>query len=192
MTWIKTQSPVESHAVSEVLEKLRALYPKEYDASRRYERLLPDLVKNDSIMLSHSLIPQAMYHAFATYGAAMDPSLPLTRRQHEMIATVVSTLNRCFYWIESHAEFLRSVSLDTELAAALKRDWRETQLDIRDHAMLEYVEKITKNPPSIWRDDMDALRKVGFDDTGILQITLIASFFNYINRIADALGVGRE
>lgn len=57
--------------------------------------------------------------------------------------------------------------------------------------MLNYVEKITKNPPSIWRDDMDALRAVGFDDQGILQITLIASFFNYINRVADALGVGR-
>jgi alkylhydroperoxidase family enzyme len=58
--------------------------------------------------------------------------------------------------------------------------------------MLGYVEKITKNPVSIWRDDMDALRTAGFDDTGILQITLIASFFNYINRVADALGVGRE
>jgi alkylhydroperoxidase family enzyme len=58
--------------------------------------------------------------------------------------------------------------------------------------MLAYVEKLTKNPPSIWRDDMDVLRQVGFDDTAILQITLIASFFNYINRVADALGVGRE
>ena len=58
--------------------------------------------------------------------------------------------------------------------------------------MLTYVEKITKNPVSIWHDDMDALRKVGFDDTAILQITLIACFFNYINRVADALGVGRE
>ena len=74
----------------------------------------------------------------------------------------------------------------------LKRDWRTANLDERDHAMLTYVEKLTKNPPSIWRDDMDALRKVGFDDAGILQITLIASFFNYINRVADALGVGRE
>jgi hypothetical protein len=97
MTWIKTQSPTGSPSVQEVLEKLQTLYPKEYDASRRHERLLPDLVKNDSIMLSHSLIPSAMYHAFATFGSAMDPSLPLTRRQHEMIATVVSTLNRCFY-----------------------------------------------------------------------------------------------
>ena len=54
-------------------------------------------MKNDSIMMSHSLIPQAMYHAFATFGSLLDPALPLTRRQHEMIATTVSTLNRCFY-----------------------------------------------------------------------------------------------
>ena len=57
--------------------------------------------------------------------------------------------------------------------------------------MLTYVEKLTTNPASIWRDDIDALRAIGFDDTGILQITLLASFFNYINRAADALGVGR-
>ncbi|MBI3302032.1 MAG: peroxidase [Deltaproteobacteria bacterium] len=84
------------------------------------------------------------------------------------------------------------MSLDKELAEALKRDWRTAKLDERDRAMLGYVEKITQNPVSIWRDDMEVLRKVGFDDTAILQITLIASFFNYINRVADALGVGRE
>jgi len=82
--------------------------------------------------------------------------------------------------------------LDTDLVAALKEDWRTAKLDERDQAMLAYVEKITTNPSSIWRDDVDALRNVGFDDTGILQITLIASFFNYINRVADALGVGRK
>jgi uncharacterized peroxidase-related enzyme len=74
----------------------------------------------------------------------------------------------------------------------LKRDWRTAKLDEKDRAMLTYVEKLTKNPPSIWRDDMEALKAVGFDDSAILQITLIASFFNYINRVADALGVGRE
>lgn len=97
MTWIKTVPPLESERVKEVLQKLNDLYPKEYDNARRHERVLPDLVKNDSIMRSHSLIPDAMFHAFAAFGSAMDPSLPLTRRQHEMIATVVSTLNRCFY-----------------------------------------------------------------------------------------------
>jgi uncharacterized peroxidase-related enzyme len=74
----------------------------------------------------------------------------------------------------------------------LKRDWRTANVDDKDRAMLAYVEKLTKNPPSVWRDDMDALHNVGFDDTAILQMTLIASFFNYINRVADALGVGRE
>jgi uncharacterized peroxidase-related enzyme len=84
------------------------------------------------------------------------------------------------------------VSLDKDLVNALKQDWHTAKLDECDQAMLTYVEKITQNPVSIWRDDMDTLRKVGFDDTGILQITLIACFFNYINRVADALGVGRE
>lgn len=97
MTWLKTAPPTEHAPVREVLQELAALYPKEYDPSHRHERILPESVKNDSIMLSHSLIPQAMYHAFAMFGSAMDPSLPLSRRQHEMIATVVSTLNRCFY-----------------------------------------------------------------------------------------------
>lgn len=97
MTWIKTVPPSESERVREVLQQLNGLYPKEYDNARREQRQLPPLVKNDSIIRSHSLIPDAMYHAFAAFGSAMDPSLPLTRRQHEMIATVVSTLNRCFY-----------------------------------------------------------------------------------------------
>lgn len=62
MTWIKTAPPSEHPAVREVLQKLAVLYPKEYDPSHRHERILPDSVKNDSIMLSHSLIPQTMYH----------------------------------------------------------------------------------------------------------------------------------
>jgi uncharacterized peroxidase-related enzyme len=94
--------------------------------------------------------------------------------------------------VESHAEFLRTVSLDKELEEALRTDWRTAKLDERDRAMLEYVEKLTKNPASLWRDDVEAVRQVGFDDVAIVQITLIASWFNYINRVADALGVGRE
>ena len=84
------------------------------------------------------------------------------------------------------------MSLDKELVEALKRDWRTANLDEKDRAMLSYVEKLTMNPVSVWRDDMDGLRTAGFDETAILQITLIASFFNYINRVADGLGVGRE
>ena len=58
--------------------------------------------------------------------------------------------------------------------------------------MLEYVEQVTRDATRITPDDHERLRGVGFDDRGILQITLIASWFNYINRVADALGVGRD
>ena len=58
--------------------------------------------------------------------------------------------------------------------------------------MCDYVVKLTRDATQISRDDHAALRAAGFDDRGILQITLIAAWFNYINRVADALGVGRE
>ena len=58
--------------------------------------------------------------------------------------------------------------------------------------MLDFVVKLTKDATKVWKDDHEKLRSVGFDDRGILQITLIASWFNYINRVADALGVGRD
>ena len=93
--------------------------------------------------------------------------------------------------MESHAEFLRVASLDAELAAAVRRDWRTAPISDAERAMLEYVDKLTRAPKSLWKDDLDRLRAAGFDDTGILQINLIASFFNYVNRVADGLGVGR-
>ena len=58
--------------------------------------------------------------------------------------------------------------------------------------MLDYAVKITKDATKVWKQDHEKLRAVGFDDQAILQITLIAAWFNYINRVADALGVGRE
>ena len=97
MTWIKTESPAGNERLRAALEAQGALYPDEYRPERRGERRLPPPVMNDSIVLSHSLIPDALRHAFGTFGALMNPDLPLTRRQHEMIAATVSALNRCFY-----------------------------------------------------------------------------------------------
>ena len=84
------------------------------------------------------------------------------------------------------------MTLDESLVNAIREDWRRAPLDARDHAMLAYVDKLTRDPSAARREDVDILRANGFDDTAILQITLIASFFNYINRVADGLGVGRS
>jgi uncharacterized peroxidase-related enzyme len=77
------------------------------------------------------------------------------------------------------------------MVAALQRDYKSAPISEQSRVMLDYVVKLTKDATQCSRADHDALRAVGFDDRGILQITLIASWFNYINRVADALGVGR-
>jgi uncharacterized peroxidase-related enzyme len=82
--------------------------------------------------------------------------------------------------------------LDDELVKALQDDYRSAPISDQDRAMLDYVTQLTRDATRISAKDHDRLREVGFDDRGILQITLIASWFNYINRVADALGVGRE
>jgi uncharacterized peroxidase-related enzyme len=82
--------------------------------------------------------------------------------------------------------------LDEDLVAALKKDYTTAPITSQERVMLDYVVKLTRDATKIWKDDHDRLRAVGFDDKAILQITLIASWFNYINRAADALGVGRE
>ena len=91
----------------------------------------------------------------------------------------------------SHAEFLRKVTLDDTLVDALRTDWRTAPISDAERVMIEYVVQLTKDATRITPEHHERLRAAGFDDRGILQITLIASWFNYINRVADALGVGR-
>ena len=84
------------------------------------------------------------------------------------------------------------MTLDEDLVKALQQDYKTAAISDQDRVMLDYVARLTKDATDITRQDHERLRAVGFDDQGILQITLIASWFNYINRVADALGVGRE
>lgn len=77
------------------------------------------------------------------------------------------------------------------MVQALEKDYKHAPISEQDRVMLDYVVQVTKDATLISPADHESLRAVGFDDQGILQITLIASWFNYINRVADALGVGR-
>ena len=92
MTWIRT-TPLEENAesVNRARAMQRALYPSMYGERG------PAELGDESIVASHALIPEAQFHAFATFGVLMSPDLPLERRQHEMIATMVSVTNRCQY-----------------------------------------------------------------------------------------------
>ena len=78
------------------------------------------------------------------------------------------------------------------MVEALQEDYKRAPISEQDRIMLDYVVKLTRDATRISPQDHEHLRLAGFDDRGILQITLIASWFNYINRVADALGVGRD
>ena len=92
----------------------------------------------------------------------------------------------------SHAEFLRVETLDSGLADAIRKDWRVAPgLSSREVAILSYVEKVTKTPSKIVPEDLTPLREQGLDDRGILQALMICASFNYLNRIADGIGVGK-
>jgi len=84
------------------------------------------------------------------------------------------------------------VTLDEDLVAALQDDYTKAPISGQDRAMLDYAAQVTRDATRIGPADHARLRAAGFDDRAILQITLIASWFNYINRVADALGVGRD
>jgi hypothetical protein len=93
MTWIKTVSMLDDERVKAAIEAERKLYPQEYATpvaavDRGFEA---------SIVGSHTLLPDVLFHSFSAFGAMMAPDLPLQRRQHEMIATMVSITNRCRY-----------------------------------------------------------------------------------------------
>jgi hypothetical protein len=93
MTWIRTVSLAEAdEKLRQAIAGEKLLYPKEYG-----DPVHPDPSGASSIVGSHTLIPEALFHAFATFGSLLSPDLPLARRQHEMIATMVSVTNRCVY-----------------------------------------------------------------------------------------------
>jgi hypothetical protein len=93
MTWIKTFRLEDDERVRNAVIEQRKLYPHEYATPVP----IVDHGFENSIVGSHTLLPDVMFHSFSAFGAMMSPELPLRRDQHEMIATMVSVTNRCFY-----------------------------------------------------------------------------------------------
>ncbi|HEY2932821.1 MAG TPA: peroxidase-related enzyme [Acidobacteriota bacterium] len=94
--------------------------------------------------------------------------------------------------MEAHGEDLRAQSGDEKLAAQIKADYRKAGLNPAQRALCEFAEKLTFHPSSMKTSDVDHLRSVGLEDTAILDAVQVIAYFNYINRVADALGVDPE
>ena len=89
----------------------------------------------------------------------------------------------------AHGEFLRAETHDDVLVYHVQRDWTQAPLEADERAMLGYAEKLNRAPASIVEEDVAALRAAGFDGRGVLDIVLIVSLFNFMNRLADGLGL---
>ncbi len=120
------------------------------------------------------------------YNDLMLASSGLTKLEREMIAVVVSSINRCFYCLTAHGAAVRELSGDAKLGEIMVMNYRVADLDTRTRAMLDFAAQVTVESYTIEEADRQALRDVGFSDRDIWDIANVAAFFNMTNRVASA------
>ena len=113
----------------------------------------------------------------------------LSRVQEEAIATVIAVANQCRYNALTHGGFLLRHSGDPELASHLLYDYTRADLDPRTRRMLDFAVRLTREPGSSSAQDLEGLRRAGFDQEAIVSIVLITCLFNFMNRLATSFGV---
>ena len=113
----------------------------------------------------------------------------LSKLEREMIAVVVSSINRCWYCQVAHGAAVRALSGRPELGEAMVMNWRVAELTERERAMLGFAEKLTRASAEVEEPDRQALRDAGVSDRDIFDIANVAGFFNMTNRVASATGM---
>ena len=122
----------------------------------------------------------------ALYNDLMLGESGLTKLEREMIAVVVSSINRCWYCQVAHGAAVRALSGDPALGEAMVMNWRAAGLDARQTAMLTFTEKVTTDSAKVTEEDREALRDADFSDRDIWDIASVAGFFAMSNRVASA------
>lgn len=154
-----------------------------------YENLTSNRGKISNIMKVHSLDPDTMKNHLDMYMSIMFNSTSLDREERELIAVVVSALNSCAYCVNHHAEALNEYWKDDSKINMLVSDYKSLEFPIRTLAILNYAEKLTVTPGVVNEFDLQNLRIHDLNDKDILNINLVVSYFNFVNRIANGLGV---
>lgn len=132
----------------------------------------------------------ARFDAFvAMYNDLMLAPSGLDKLEREMIAVVVSAVNRCFYCLTAHGQAVRALSGDPVLGERLVMNYRTADLSPRQRAMLDFAVLLTEGSHRVEETDRAALRAQGFTDRDIWDIAAVAAFFNMTNRLASATGM---
>lgn len=154
-----------------------------------YERISSARGKLSNIMMVQSLDPAAMQAHLDLYMALLFSRSGLRREEREAIAVVVSSGNGCGYCVSHHAAALQAYWKDGARVQELVRDYRAVDLTSRLRAILDYAALLTRDPKAVAEEHVQALRSEGLSDDEILNVNLVTAYFNFVNRIAEGLGV---
>jgi uncharacterized peroxidase-related enzyme len=160
------------------------------DLKTLYDAIAEKRGKVANVLKVHSLHPAALKEHLDLYDAVLFGSSPLSRSAREAIAVVVSDANQCGYCVRHHAEALQAYWRDEARTQQLADDY--TALDDLDaplRAACDVAQKLTVSPGTMREDDVHTLRDAGWSDRAVLDIVLVTSYFNFVNRITNALGV---
>jgi len=139
-----------------------------------------------------SLNPRVIRAHLEMYKSIMCARSPLSRIQRERIGVVVSRANECDYCVEHHAEALRQLGDDPQVASAIGRGELPDALGAAERALLEWARRATTRPAGCGAADVEALREHGFEDRAILDATLVVGYFCFVNRLVLMLGAPLE
>lgn len=136
-----------------------------------------------------SLTPEHFLRWFHYYDFLLrNEQSPLSRKEREMIALVVSSENNCEYCLASHSAYLRDITKDTILPDVLVHNYRRANLSERERALLDFAVQLTQNSYEMDEGDLQILRDVGLTDEAIFEAAQVAAMFNFTNRLANTLG----
>ena len=179
---IAEESPLPKVTALDIVEPSRAdLEPRKQSYFDKCDEKL-GFVPN--VLRAHSFHPEKLDTFINLYNHVMVGESELTELDREMIAVVVSSINRCFYCLVAHGEAVRKLSGNPRLGEALLMNYRVAELQPRQRAMLDFATKLTERPAEIIEADRDALREAGFSDHGIWDIVATASYYAMSNRMA--------
>ena len=139
-----------------------------------------------NVLRAYAFDPAKLDAFSGMYNDLMLADSGLSKLEREMIAVVVSSINKCFYCLTAHGQAVRALSGDPMLGEMLVMNWRVAALDERQRAMLGFAEQISKASAETTEADRAALRSVGFSDRDIWDIVAVTGFFNMTNRMASA------
>ncbi len=140
-----------------------------------------------NVLRAWALRPQKLRNFMQTYNELMLGESGLSKLEREMIAVVVSAVNRCYYCLVAHGAAVRQLSGDPQLGEMLAFNYRVAPLPERQRAMLDYAVLLTEAPEHASEEQREHLRELGFTDADIFDICEVTGFYNMTNRVAHGV-----